>query len=123
MPTPQPNSNANDAQKPRATVNRLWSTNPFFILGANPRDSRRRIAELAEELALERDAEVISKARADLTHPRARLTAEVAWLPGVSPARMTECVMIMDAPERAEAFKALPSLAYANVLAVAFEAI
>jgi hypothetical protein len=60
---------------------------PFGILDATTRDSRRRIVELSEERSLTGDAEACSRARADLTNPRNRLGAEVAWLPGLSPAR------------------------------------
>jgi hypothetical protein len=125
MPAPQPAVDpANDTPSARARVGRFWSTNPFFVLGANPRDQRRRIVELAEELSLEGNPETISKARADLTHPRARLGAEMAWLPGVSPKRATECVKAAVAtPQQTDAFNSLPSLAHANLLAVAFDAI
>lgn len=59
----------------------------FAILGATTRDNRRRIVELAEERSLVLDGEICSRARSDLTNPRNRLTAEVAWLPGLSPKR------------------------------------
>ena len=61
--------------------------NPFWLLWASTRDDRQRIVELADEKALVLDADLCQKARADLTNPRARLSAEIAWFPGVSPAR------------------------------------
>lgn len=57
---------------------------PFAVLGVTTRDDRRRIVELAEEKSLELDHELCQKARSDLTNPRTRLSAEIAWLPGVS---------------------------------------
>ena len=59
----------------------------FGILDASTRDSRRRIVELAEEKGLTVDPADCTRARADLTNPRNRLQAEIAWLPGVSPKR------------------------------------
>ncbi len=59
----------------------------FCILGATTRDNRRRIVELAEDKNLTSDSEICIKARSDLTNPRSRLSAEVAWLPGLSPKR------------------------------------
>lgn len=59
--------------------------NPFHILNASPRDNRRRIMELADERSLLLDSSECMEARSELTNPRKRLSAEVAWLPGVSP--------------------------------------
>lgn len=59
----------------------------FGVLGATTRDTGRRIVELAEEKSLTVDGEHCSRARAVLTNPRNRIAAEVAWLPGLSPAR------------------------------------
>jgi hypothetical protein len=61
---------------------------PFGLLGASTRDDRRRIVELAEERSLTGDGDLCAKARADLCHPRHRVTAELAWLPGLSPSRV-----------------------------------
>lgn len=63
----------------------LLTQNPFYILGASTRDTRSRLIELAEEKGLSLDPEVCSKARAELTNPRQRLHAELAWLPAMSP--------------------------------------
>ena len=59
--------------------------NPFYILGATPRDDKYRIIELAEEKSLLSDADECMEAKAVLTIPRRRVSAEVAWLPGVDP--------------------------------------
>lgn len=58
--------------------------NPFYVLGATPRDNRQKIQELVDEKSLELDPSVCSEARAVLTNPRRRLTAEISWFPGVS---------------------------------------
>jgi molecular chaperone DnaK len=97
-------------------------SNPFFILGVTTRDDRATIIERAEERALELDHAVCLKARADLTTPRTRLAAELAWLPGVSP-RMAERLIaslnsnFLSFAEQAE----LPDLARANLMASALE--
>ena len=57
--------------------------NPFYILGATLRDNKRKIFELAEEKSLYSDSMLIAQAQANLTNPRKRLAAELAWLPGV----------------------------------------
>jgi hypothetical protein len=98
--------------------------NPFFLLGATTRDDRQRIVELAEQKLLELDQEVCQKARNDLTNPRARLTTEMAWFPGVSPNKASHLLqkVLQDSMSvRSEA--GLPLLAHANLMAAAFEAI
>src|ERR1700692_3163635 len=105
MPAPEPASNKADKSTAKESSGRFWSTNPFFLLGATPRDPRGRIIELAENLALERDLAIISKARADLIHPRSRLSAEIGWLPGVSPKRAAEYAKLAtDNPTQVDAF-------------------
>ena len=64
--------------------------NPFYILGASPRDSRKRIVELAEERGIHAGEHNVTQARSDLTNPRKRLSAEMAWLPGVGPRRAAD---------------------------------
>ena len=59
--------------------------NPFYILGATPRDDKYRIIELAEERSLLSDADACMEAQSILITPRRRISAEVAWLPGVDP--------------------------------------
>jgi hypothetical protein len=98
--------------------------NPFHLLGVSTRDSRQRIVEAAEEKALSLDGEVCVKARGDLTHPRNRLGAELAWLPGISPDRSGQ---ILDglARDPAGVFgpDGLPALARANLMASAILAL
>jgi hypothetical protein len=94
--------------------------NPFHVLGASPRDDRRRIVELAEERSLSLDPAVCAQARADLTHPRNRLAAEVAWLPGLAPDSAGQAVdFVQRAPGAIRSAQGLPTLAKANLLAAA----
>jgi hypothetical protein len=61
--------------------------NPFWVLWVSTRDTNQRIVESADEKALVLNPDVCESARATLTNPRRRLTAEMSWLPGVSPTR------------------------------------
>jgi hypothetical protein len=92
--------------------------NPFHLLGATTRDTRRRIMQLAEERALTMDSEMCGKARADLTNPRQRVSAEVSWLPGVDPERCTSLVRNLAVPSAVRASDG-PPLAMANLAASA----
>jgi hypothetical protein len=97
---------------------------PFYLLSVSTRDDRRRIVAQAEERALHLDAETCQKARADLTNPRTRLSAEVAWLPGISPRRASALVETLKSlPWDIRGEDGLPALAKANLLAAASEAI
>lgn len=97
---------------------------PFAVLAASPRDSRKRIVELAEEKALEVDHARCQKARTDLTNPRTRLSAEVAWLPGVSPRRAYAVTQaLLTDPMAARVETGLPALAHCNLMAAAFDAV
>lgn len=96
----------------------------FAVLGVTIRDNRRRIVELAEEKSLELDHDVCQKARSDLTNPRTRLSAEIAWLPGVSPRKATQLVeRLLSDPMAIREESNLPTLAHLNLLAAAFEAV
>lgn len=114
---------------PSKTLRKELSTtplhnNPFALLGATPRDDRRKLVELAEEKTLEMDHAKCQKARSDLTNPRTRLSAEVAWLPGVSPRRsQTLTQALLTDPMAARAEVGLPALAHCNLMAAAFEAV
>lgn len=97
---------------------------PFALLGATTRDDRRRIVELAEEKSLDLDHDVCQKARSDLTNPRNRLSAEIAWLPGVSPRKASQLLdNLLRSPMTARTEFGLPTLAHLNILAAAFAAI
>jgi hypothetical protein len=92
--------------------------NPFHILNASPRDNRRRIMELADERSLLLDSSECMEARSDLTNPRKRLSAEVAWLPGIGPKRVREVLSLIESsPTDLLAVDNLSSIARANLLA------
>ena len=70
--------------------------NPFHILGATTRDNRHSIMELAEERSLLSDADECMEAR----FPRRRISAEVAWLPGVDPGTSDEVLNRLNTPNQ-----------------------
>ena len=70
--------------------------NPFYILNATQRDSRSKIIELAEKQSLLSDVNKCMEARAELTMPRKRVSAEVAWLPGVNPERVYDILLLLE---------------------------
>jgi hypothetical protein len=97
-------------------------SNPFCVLGVTTRDDRRKIVEMAEELSLHIDHDLCQKARSDLTNPRARLSAEMAWMPGVAPRaaeRLAKALFEDPASVRLET--GLPELAHANLMAAIVE--
>jgi hypothetical protein len=129
-PTAPPNGQqTRSTASPRASAQpTLKSTalhrTPFAILGVTTRDDRRRIVELAEEKSLELDHDVCQKARSDLTNPRNRLSAEIAWLPGVSPRKASQLVeSLLQDPMAVREESGQPTLAHLNLLAAAFEAV
>lgn len=95
---------------------------PFAILGTTTHDDRRRIVELADEKSLELNPDACQQARSDLTNPRTRLSAEMAWLPGISPGKAAQ---LLDNPRHnpmaIREQSDLPTLAHLNLLAAAFE--
>jgi len=94
--------------------------NPFFVLGATTRDSRRQLQETAEERKLSIDPDICSRALADLLNPGRRLFAETAWLPGISPAKAAELLASLESnPASVLALESSPPLARINLLAEA----
>lgn len=92
--------------------------NPFHILNASSRDNRRRIMELAEERSLLLDSIGCTEASAELTNPRKRLSAEIAWLPGIGPKRVEEMLSLLESsPADLLGVDNLSSIARANLLA------
>jgi hypothetical protein len=109
---------------PPPLVETSMHRNPFWVLWVSTRDDRQRIVEVADEKALVIDADVCQKARADLTNPRARLTAEIAWMPGVSPARARDIATAVRCGSVDPGLdEGLPPLPRANILSAAFEAL
>ena len=74
--------------------------NPFHILGATTRDNRHRVMELEEGQGLLSDPDECRAARDTLINPRKRISAEVAWLPGVDPETSAEVLRHLDAPNQ-----------------------
>jgi len=94
--------------------------NPFHLLGVSSRDNRHRIIEAAEERSVAQDGELCSKAGSDLTNPRNRVAAEIAWLPGLSPRRASQLVEdLVSRPGAVIRVEGVPPLARANLLASA----
>ncbi len=106
----------------KKTTETALHKNPFWVLGLTTRDDRHRIVEQAEERALHIDHNICQKARADLINPKARLSVELAWMPGVAP-RMAERILraLSENPVGARAEEGLPRLAKANLMASALE--
>lgn len=93
---------------------------PFWLLGASSRDDRQRIVQRADDKSLELDHDLCQKARAELTNPRTRLTAEIAWLPGVSPRKAEQlAARILTEPMAIDS--GIPALAHLNLMTAAFE--
>jgi hypothetical protein len=92
--------------------------NPFHILNASPGDNLRRIMELADERSLLLDSNECTEASTELTSPRKRLTAEIAWLPGIGPNRAVELLSLLESsPSDLLTVDNLSSIARANLLA------
>jgi hypothetical protein len=109
-------------RKDAPAVNALRRT-PFGILGASTRDGKREIGNLAEEKSLALEADECSKARQLLTHPRTRLSCEMAWLPGFSPERANDYCELLDRDIDGffEAARAERALVAANLFAAGIE--
>ena len=65
----------------------MWtfSKTLFTFSVPRPRDDKYRIIELAEEKSLLSDTDECMEAKDILIAPRRRVSAEVAWLPGIDP--------------------------------------
>lgn len=97
--------------------------NPFCLLGVTTRDNRQRIVE-AEEESLILDEALCAEAQSKLTHPKKRLSAEISWLPGISPKRASDLISLLeDDPGAIKNQSNIPPLSLANLLAASFERI
>jgi len=61
--------------------------NPFYIVGVSTRDSKQAIVDACDAKSLSIYPDLCARIRTDLTAPRNRLSVELGWLPGLSPAR------------------------------------
>ncbi len=66
--------------------------NPFLVLGVSTRDNNQQIIEAFDVRSLSKEPEVCRNARTMLTHPKNRIAAEIAWLPGVAPSRALDLI-------------------------------
>jgi len=123
-PEPRSTTSSPSRQRKRSLHQSQLQKNPFALLGVTTRDDRRRIVEQAEDKSLELDHDACQKARSDLTSPRMRLSAEMSWLPGVSPRKAEQFVTTLHSdPMSLREESGLPTLAHLNLLAAAFEAV
>lgn len=123
---PSPSKSVNQAKTPSSLISTQSALHqsPFYLLGVSLRDSRKRIIEAADERSLEIGDEACQSARSQLTNPRQRITAEVAWLPGVSPSKSQQLMKTLEADAQSlRAATGLPSLAHLNLLSAAFEGV
>ncbi len=74
--------------------------NPFYILGATTRDDKHRIMDLTMTRRLFSDSAECEEAEAILKHPIKRISAEIAWLPGVDPERTDEILKRLETPDQ-----------------------
>lgn len=97
--------------------------NPFYVLGATPRDHKSRLIELSENLALSRDPDAIAAARNTLINTRHRLAAEVAWFPGVSPRRIAANIDLLQHKSATIELAGFPDLCSANFVLAGLSAL
>ena len=98
--------------------------NPFAVLAVSTRHDRYAILEMTEERSLELDHDICQQARSALTTPRRRISAELAWLPGVSPNRAAQLLqLLVDDPMAIRYETGIPPLAHLNLMATALEAL
>lgn len=73
---------------------------------------------------MELDSDACEKARSDLTNPRTRLSAEMAWLPGVSPRKAWQFLgELLHNPMAMRKESGVPTLAHLNLLAAVVESV
>lgn len=95
--------------------------NPFHILNASIHDSRRKIKELADERSLTIDSNECTEAYSELTNPRKRLSAEIAWLPDIKPQKTQELLKLIESSDNSFyqqiSIGQFPSIVKANLVA------
>lgn len=96
--------------------------NPFYILNASTRDNRQRILAISDECSLLIEPEECTKACSELTNPKKRLSAEIAWLPGLSPKKTEELLnYVQTSPEDIINFDDISSICKTNLLVSAIQ--
>ena len=101
----------------------IFNDNPFWILDASPRDSKRILHDKAENKSFELPEELCRNAENRLLNPQKRLEAELSWFPGISPKKAKELVeqVELDAQNGyydSVFFSDFDDLVYANALAL-----
>ena len=97
--------------------------NPFYLLGATPRDDKSRLMDLSDEKSLIDESGIINDARTMLSNPGKRILCEISWLPGISPKQVNSIVELIN-NEPKQVFQnlqenVLPPLVATNALASA----
>jgi hypothetical protein len=94
--------------------------NPFYRINARAHHNRAKLTELADAQGLMGDPDDAAGALSCLVNPRKRVTAEVAWFPGVPAAQVDALLsMLKTPPLLLSSAKNLPQpgMARANLLA------
>lgn len=92
--------------------------NPFHMLQTHPRHGRQKTRELYEERSLSGEASTFRQALSELSNPRRRLSAELAWLPEMGPKSTTRLISLVDKNSLSVLLDArVPHAAKANLLA------
>ena len=93
--------------------------NPFYVLGVSARATSQEIYEVYDKKILSKDPELCRNARTILTHPRKRLNAEIAWLPGLSPSKSIGLINKIESDRQhvVDSFPTLPPLSRCNLIA------
>lgn len=98
-------------------MNTTLHESPFYLLGVSLRDNRHSIVVNAEDKSLEKNPDQCQAASSVLTAPRSRLSAEVAWLPGVSPSRAQQIIELVESdPLTVVDEDGIPAVAHCNAL-------
>lgn len=79
--------------------------------------------ELAEELSFQGDPDAATKLRNQLSSPRSRLEAEIAWFPGLSPKRVSTHLEQLTRGEDPALLEGLSPLPHANLIAASLRSL
>lgn len=100
-----------------------FKDNPFLILDASPRDSKRVLHDKAENKSFELPEEICRNAENILLNPKKRLEAELSWFPGISPKKTKELIEQVELDAKNGYYDSVffwdfEELVYANALAL-----
>ncbi|MDR1608405.1 MAG: hypothetical protein LBT38_08380 [Deltaproteobacteria bacterium] len=94
--------------------------NPFNLINASVFDNSGKLAELVSEMGITLNHKVLSKIRDELLDSPKRLTAELAWLPGLNETR-DQILILNTKPDSFLNAPQIPPLARANLLTAALQ--